>query len=806
ENEILHHTEEYEAFYSLFVALAADALCSVSGSLSKTSLSQVGAASKVLLSFLLNRLETPNRACTVTPKYIMILISGMCQGGQCLSRSDVVTFTCLFKPCEVPPDLRVLEKEPRSKDAEKTKEKRLQRLDTQKDLFDQMTSVFADTPFPSISTIPSKTETSMDISEREPKTSMPSITQSPDTLENSSAIFIQNNIESLLGMNGAEILLKACTQLTFLSKYMQRYKDALSGTAFLLPGTLSQALTMRNGYQFLLTEVCDVWRAFSLPILEPLTPNRLRTIVEVTLGCLFAAMSVATADSVVNAVKPTGPSQASGAKDEEMDSQGHTIVQKTLEIFNWVSSAIKTSTRAGGSVAQNLNLLAAWESLEGLQGILALTPAIILERKDVKSKGSGDQKKEVSSSAPSSHSALGRPTSGKGSHPFLSVTAVALATHAIQLLIPLLEDLNIEGAEETISRLDPASSPGLEVDILDNLSAWGRVKALFQAIAVPDLAVQLMSTAFKKAVYLKRLKQGSDSQETISSSSTSDSNTFYEDDFSTSEGSSEEDDSEPILGQWLDEALSPYESNTTTPPPPQRPKVESLNGSDTKRQRETSVGSSSPKFVPDKMEPEGDCLVKQGLTATEATDLLDTASGMSNTSRYDVLLAMGYIKDQVAKLPLTLGNDISPKDLPGMSDILILDAMLAKCQVSLDDTYTKAMTDPSPNKAMAFCQDLLPAVLVLIKAFNAFARSCVLNKVCGPDDKSLTSQRMQAFGQVLSIGSSHPNAVKGLGTSLVGLLPSTVRNTVDRWNSSGGNEFPSMGAWVCGIMRTMALD
>ena len=37
------------------------------------------------------------------------------------------------------------------------------------------------------------------------------------------------------------------------------------------------------------------------------------------------------------------------------------------------------------------------------------------------------------------------------SHPFLSVTAVALATNAIQLLIPLLEDLNIEGAEEKVT-------------------------------------------------------------------------------------------------------------------------------------------------------------------------------------------------------------------------------------------------------------------------------------------------------------------------------------------------------------------
>ena len=47
------------------------------------------------------------------------------------------------------------------------------------------------------------------------------------------------------------------------------------------------------------------------------------------------------------------------------------------------------------------------------------------------------------------------------------------------------------------------------------------------------------------------------------------------------------------------------------------------------------------------MTSEKDCLVKQGLSPSEASDLLDLASGMSNTSRYDVLLAMGYIKDQV---------------------------------------------------------------------------------------------------------------------------------------------------------------
>ncbi|BFZ02848.1 hypothetical protein BsWGS_05885 [Bradybaena similaris] len=1205
EKEILHHEEEHEAFYSLFVALATNTLCSVSGSLSKASLPQASAACKVLLSFLLNRLETPNRACTVTPKYLMILISGLCRGGQCLSRSDVVTFTCLFKPAELPGGLADPDKESHGQEKEKAKEKKVSRLDTQTDLFDQMTSVFAEAS-PAVAAAP-KIEVVSEVPERDAKTPVSVVSQVTESLEDSATLFTQKNTEALLSMNGADILLHACTQLTFLGKYMQRYRDALAGTAFVLPGTLSQALTMRNGYQFLLTEISDVWRAFSLPIIEPLTQSRLRTIVEVTLGCLFAAISVATADTVVNAVKPSGPSQTTGTKEEEMDSQGQSIVQKSLEIFSWVSGAMKTSTRAGGSVAQNLNLLAAWETLRGLQLILVLTPSVILERKEIKPKIPDiSQKKDLPGGTSKTVSTKGLLPCG---HPFLSATAVALATNAIQLLTPLLDDLSVEGVDESLDSHQIGVETSLGINIQDSPTAWNRVRSLLSTVNLPDLLVQLMSTTFKKAVYLKRMKQGSDSQETISSSSTSDSNTFYEDDFSTSEESSEDDDSEPILGHWLEEALSPCDSVNTTPPPPPPPRVDGI--AESKRQREASVGEGGPNFVPDKREPEGfttlvsnvmnffnahlltsrnntirtitkssftqehmtliaqltkdldkecarvdsdkgytavslalarfnhnliatdclseqlqdfylaalgvsptssdhwpltvyprslavlvsvllrrqqreraeeitnigssdnavisiwdkflrrlrfaidicenrtevmedvnvehiqvlmflfhglrlvqkkgilvkicqtvlsvvqiersimertvplalsrlvlvleyllhffydppmqlveqvqhnlftshtipaekeganrstkyfacreveenfrkslpvpetaeagavkprfyhlcppdpniqevgkidglavnvllgredklnynqlynacikllmagsqcdktkekltlldasamhyhflllwrllsclppsveyiqllrdtelnmgrahvlhtlrwaprighksysswiqDCLVKQGLSAADASELLKTAAGFSNTSRYDVMLAMGYIRDQISKLPCIATNDLSPKDLPGMSDILILDAVVAKCQVSLDDTYTKVMADPDPSKAMTFTQDLIPAVFTLIEAFGAFARSCILSKVSSTDDKSLTSQRLKAFGQVLSIGSNHPSAVKGLGSSVVGLLPSAVRNAVDKWNNSGGNEFPSMGAW-----------
>ena len=88
-------------------------------------------------------------------------------------------------------------------------------------------------------------------------------------------------------------------------------------------------------------------------------------------------------------MKPATSAQPQN-KDEEIEGFGRQIVQKSLEIFNSVSVTVRNSTRAGGNVAQNLHLLAAWVLVKGLQGILSLTPAMILERRDSGKRQWGD--------------------------------------------------------------------------------------------------------------------------------------------------------------------------------------------------------------------------------------------------------------------------------------------------------------------------------------------------------------------------------------------------------------------------------
>lgn len=105
-----------------------------------------------------------------------------------------------------------------------------------------------------------------------------------------------------------------------------------------------------------------------------------------------------------------------------------------------------------------------------------------------------------------------------------------------------------------------------------------------------------------KASLLKRLKQGSEASES-SSSSASDTNTFYEDDFSSPEDSTDEDeDSEPLLGQWLEDTLSPLESVETIAPPP----VPARSDAQGEGRRSRKISTEDPStLIPDKKDPQG---------------------------------------------------------------------------------------------------------------------------------------------------------------------------------------------------------
>ncbi|XP_052093919.1 E3 ubiquitin-protein ligase UBR4-like [Mytilus californianus] len=575
ETDILEHEDQYEQFYSSFVALATHYLSHSLTAVPKTSWNNLYEACKILMKYLLDRLQNYNEGCAITQKMQMFLLKSLCTGATSMSKTDISTFTAILKFAKVPSIVRT-ETDTETTAVQVKETPNRSRLDIGTDIFDQLTSAFNDLSL----TKSQKSDTGEDEHvDAEIK---------DEFKEETKMTFGKRNLHSLQQLDGGKTLVDVCSRLTFLGRYKERYRDAIGGGSFILPNTLSEALTMRNSFLPLLNEISIVWRAFSLPILEPLTPKRMENIVTVMMSCLYASLSVAVTNTVI-AMTSTAPVKPVTGKEEENENYGCSIIQKSLEIFGIVTSAVKSSSRAGGNVAQNVNLMAAWLLLKGLQNIISLTPAVILERKDSKQK-TDTKSKDC------------RPNSAKSSFQGFGAVSVALAIKALRLVEELMNDLQLEGFYQDMGV--SSSGSGLDFPIMQSQTAWRRVQKLLSNIPLVDLLLSLVTTSFKKACLLRRLKLGSETSE-ASSSSASDSITFYEDDFSSSEDSSEEEEedaAESILGHWMEETMCPSETTDSQAPPPVPARVDVPT--EGKRSRKISSGDS-PVFIPDKREPAG---------------------------------------------------------------------------------------------------------------------------------------------------------------------------------------------------------
>ena len=69
---------------------------------------------------------------------------------------------------------------------------------------------------------------------------------STDDIDEMLNVLAHMNCNSFLQLDGAAVVLDACSSLLFLSRYRERWRGAASGKNFLLPSTLSDALTTRN--------------------------------------------------------------------------------------------------------------------------------------------------------------------------------------------------------------------------------------------------------------------------------------------------------------------------------------------------------------------------------------------------------------------------------------------------------------------------------------------------------------------------------------------------------------------------------
>uniref|UniRef100_A0ABM0M5B5 E3 ubiquitin-protein ligase UBR4-like n=1 Tax=Saccoglossus kowalevskii TaxID=10224 RepID=A0ABM0M5B5_SACKO len=588
KEELLDHEDQYECFYSSFVALCSHFISTHATDIPKSSISTVMSACKVLMEFCLKRLLKYDEYCAVSQKQLMFLIEGMCKANGLLQKTDIVTFTAMMKSSKMPMSSKAATQEkPAVKHVEAP-------TGFPGDFFQQLTSAFTEVSPSYDNLVSTKKRSTYE------ELSLKSFMLDSGTFDSSIDIktyFAARNIDNLHELGGADALLEICLNLPYLLRYVSRYKEALSGNYFIMPNNVTDAIAARNSFQSLMNDITIVSHAFSLPILEPLTLPRLNDLVTIAMSCLYAGVTVATCSTILNIAVSVGMRGVSTSKDEEMEGYAVSIVQKSLAVFNTVAGTIQNSTRTGGQNVQNFNMLGVWCILTGLQGILSLNASNIMDKSmPTKDKDSSLPKSKDVSASKSKEHAQTRPSSAKGLQGF-GVLTVALSDHAVRLLTILLEDLHIEGLSKTTTSIDVSPA---ELNVLPNYTAWQRVQRIIDSVQLTNLLLCLVTVSYKKACTMKRQRKTVQSE----SGSESDSNTYYEDDFSSSQESSDDEDSEPILGHWFEETLSPESDTSTTPPPPPRPPpADDIVGD--KNGLNRSCHADDVRIVPDKKEPDG---------------------------------------------------------------------------------------------------------------------------------------------------------------------------------------------------------
>ncbi|XP_008551349.1 E3 ubiquitin-protein ligase UBR4 isoform X1 [Microplitis demolitor] len=582
ESEFICHEEQYEAFYTSFAALVADY---ISGNINipKSQIATVWQACRILLKYLVSKQPGDGSATVLTMKQLLLPIKALCTGQSLLTKTEEVALIAIMKNSNIPSYLAtastVGEKEGFS---QLNKDLKKVRNDLSTSILEQLTMPLQD--FIPIVTLISDTpsEVNKNITE----------TGGNDLNNEIKVMFIANNISTLQNIGAGDTLLDMCCNLPHLSRYMRKYQAYMNKKGFSLPANHAEAHIIRHSLHSVVNDINIVHTVLSLPVLEPLTPEKLEKLSLLTMSCLYCSIANATAASIVgvsNAVSPKCNTNSSGTQnnqggrttEEDYDSLAITVVEKSLEIFGLVSNIIKSSTRAGGQILQNHYLIGVWLLVAGLQAQLTVSSFSNVTDKNKEEKGKSPSKVRDGTSRIN----LMKVQQGFG------VLSVALASHALLLMSALLEDVSVEAAYE-----NPLPEESAPLEILATSTALQRAMTFLQEAPINHLLFYLATISYRKACTLKRIQKHPQEGDTLSQS---DSTTYYEDLLSFSESSTDEEqtvmsveeDSEPILGLWFEETLSPSEESSAN----------------TTKETNNEVGPdhTTTTIVPDNREPHG---------------------------------------------------------------------------------------------------------------------------------------------------------------------------------------------------------
>lgn len=331
--------------------------------------------------------------------------------------------------------------------------------------------------------------------------------------------------------NAGDIILKVCSSLPVLSRYYARYEEsAVHGKPLHLPISHTDAAAIKAVLPQISSDISLLSLAISLPILEPLTPNKIKQLSKCAMAALYCAVLTSISSSVLTMTGtgsqkssqqqqlPVGDSKVSSTSglgsgcststtastsakesdNEILSSEDHArnIVDKALEIFTAVETIFNTTRY---HVYLNHLCMGAWLLINGMQGAMGasgssstkilIASALTQDEPKLTTKtSSGATTAASGGTMTASITSMGGTTSRTNDiQPASSgrvnlskvqqgfgVLNAAIASHCLTLLNELIEDLKLEsraGDEDpNTDRIEPSG-----FDILGQYTSLQRI-------------------------------------------------------------------------------------------------------------------------------------------------------------------------------------------------------------------------------------------------------------------------------------------------------------------------------------------
>lgn len=400
-------------------------------------------------------------------------------------------------------------------------------------------------------------------------------------------MFTSTNLSYMQSLNACDVILDTCSVFPILLKYRLKYEECVKSNSknLYLPLTHAEAVQIKNSYQQMSLDISILAQALQLPILEPLTPERIKKLSEWAMSALYCAVLASISTSVLamsssssQKEKPAGTSSSNPSQTSKESSGGNTpsssvdeteeyariIVDKAIEIYTNIGNLFQKSARV--HIYQNHLCFGAWLLITGMQGAMNASSKQSSNISDSDNmKGKSPARGATTDTLPPS-STTSRVNFFKVQQGF-GVLNAAITGHSLVVLTDLIEDLKIEsrsGDDNVVTGSSVQNLPDVAgFDILEQYSSIQRVIRVLGAAALQQLLTFLATVSYRKACTLKRANAKDHTEH--DPISLSDSTTYFNETISCSDESEteddeedeEEEDSESYLGQWFKETLSP---------------------------------------------------------------------------------------------------------------------------------------------------------------------------------------------------------------------------------------------------------